>query len=61
MGPFRHPGVLKVEIAVGGSPRSLTVLPALGAKACSSVPAGTDSKKPTASKRTLSWAETVKK
>jgi hypothetical protein len=53
--------LLKDEIAVDGSPRSLTVLPALGAKARQSVPAGTDSKKPRASKRTLSWAETVKK
>jgi hypothetical protein len=53
--------VLKDEIAVGSSPRSLTVLPAFGLKARQSVPAGTDSKKPTASKKTLSWAEIVKK
>jgi hypothetical protein len=54
--------VLKDEIAVGGSPRSLTVLPAFGAKAHQpSVPCGTVSKKPMASKKTLSWAEIVKK
>jgi hypothetical protein len=53
--------VLKDEIAVGSSPCSLTVLPTFGSKACQSVPAGTDSKKPTASKKTLSWAEIVKK
>ena len=53
--------VLKDEIAVGGSPRSLTVLPALRTKTRQSVPAGTDSRKPMASKKTLSWAEIVKK
>jgi hypothetical protein len=53
--------LLKDEIAVGGSPRSLTVLPAFRAKACQSVPAGTDTKKSMASKRTLSWAQIVKK
>jgi hypothetical protein len=53
--------VLKDEIAVGGSPRSLTVLPVFGAKARQSVPTGTDTKKSMASKRTLSWAQIVKK
>jgi hypothetical protein len=52
---------LKDEIAVGGSPRSLTVLPAFGAKTRQSVPTGTDAKKSMASKRTLSWAQIVKK
>ena len=53
--------VLKDEIAVGGLPRSLTDLPTLRAKTRQSVPAGTDSRKPMASKKTLSWAEIVKK
>jgi hypothetical protein len=52
--------VLKDEIAVGGSPRSVTVLPAFGAVR-QSVPAGTETKKSMASKRTLSWAQIVKK
>ena len=33
------------EIAVRGSPRALTVLPAFGTKTLKPVPAGTDSKK----------------
>jgi hypothetical protein len=53
--------VLKDEIAVSGSPRSLTVLPALGIKTRQSVWTGTGSKKSIASKKTLSWAEIVKK
>jgi hypothetical protein len=53
--------VLKDEIAVGGSPRSLTVLPAFGAKTRQSVPTGTDAMKSIASKKNLSWAEIVKK
>jgi hypothetical protein len=53
--------VLKDEIAVGGSPRSLTVLPAFGFKTRQSVPAGTGFKKSMASKKTLSWADIVKK
>jgi hypothetical protein len=53
--------VLKDEIAVSGSPRSLTVLPAFRIKTRQSVPTGTGSKKSMASKKTLSWAEIVKK
>jgi hypothetical protein len=59
--------MLEDEIAVMGSPRSLTVLPAFGAKprqgakAHQSVPAGTVFRKPMASKKILSWAEIVKK
>jgi hypothetical protein len=53
--------VLKDEIAVSGSPRSLTVLPALGIKTRQLVPNGTESKKSMASKKTLSWADIVKK
>jgi hypothetical protein len=53
--------VLKDEIAVSGSPRSLTVLPAFRIKTRQSVPTGTGSKKSMASKKTLSWAKIVKK
>ena len=57
--------VLKDEIAVRGSPRALTVLPAFGTKALKPVPAGTDSKKYVADKKavkkTLSWAEVARK
>ncbi len=53
--------MLKDEIAVSGSPRSLTVLPALGIKTRQLVPNGTESKKSMASKKTLSWADIVKK
>jgi hypothetical protein len=53
--------VLKDEIAVSGSPCSLTVLPAFRIKTRQSVPTGTGSKKSMASKKTLSWAKIVKK
>jgi hypothetical protein len=53
--------VLKDKIAVSGSPRSLMVLPAFGIKTRQSVPTGTGSKKSMATKKTLSWAEIVKK
>jgi hypothetical protein len=53
--------VLKDEIAVSGSPRSLTVLPAFIIKTRQSVPIGTGSKIYLASKKTLSWAEIAKK
>jgi hypothetical protein len=52
--------VLKDKIVVSGSPRSLTVLPALGINTRQSVLTGTGSKKSIASKKTLSWAEIVK-
>ena len=53
--------VLKDEIAVSGSPRSLTVLPAFGIKTRQSVPPGSGSKKTMASKKTLSWPKIAKK
>jgi hypothetical protein len=53
--------LLKDEMAVGGSPRSLTVLPAFGSQVRQSVPTGTGAKKRVADKKALSWAETVKK
>jgi hypothetical protein len=49
--------VLKDKIAVSGSPRSLTVLPAFGIKTRQSVPTGPGSKKYMASKKTLTWAK----
>ena len=56
---------MKDEIAVRGSPRALTVLPAFGIKTLKSAPAGTDSKEYVAGKKavkkTLSWAEVVRK
>jgi hypothetical protein len=56
---------LKDEIAVGGSPRSLTVLPAFGSQTHQSVPAGTGLEKHVAGKKAgqkaISWADTVKK
>jgi hypothetical protein len=62
--------VLKDEIAVGGSPRALTVLPAFGSQTRQTVPTGTSLKTVltgtglkncVASKKALSWAEIVKK
>ena len=53
--------MLKDEIAVGGSPRALTVLPVSGSHVRQSVPTGTSTKKSVASKKALSWAEIVKK
>jgi hypothetical protein len=57
--------VLKDEIAVGGSPRALTVLPAFGSQMSKLVPAGTDLNEYVAGKKAgkspLSWAERVKK
>ena len=57
--------VLKDEIAVCGSPRALTVLPAFGTKTQKSAPAGTYSKKYMADKKavkmTLSWAKVARK
>jgi hypothetical protein len=57
--------VLKDEIAVGGSPRALTVLPAFGSQVSKLVPAGTDLNEYVAGKKAgkspLSWAERVKK
>ena len=59
------PLMLKDEIAVRGSPRALTVLPAFGTKTLKPAPAGTDSKKYVAGKKavkkTLSWAEVARK
>ncbi len=53
--------VLKDEITVDGSPRSLTGLPAFGSQMRQSVPTGTGSEKYVASKKVLSWAEIAKK
>ena len=57
--------VLKDEIAVRGSPRALTVLPAFGKPTLKSAPAGTDSRdyvaEKKAVKKTLSWAEIAQK
>ena len=57
--------VLKDEIAVGGSPRSLSVLPAFRPKvrktAVSHVRETGLVNKPMATKKTLSWADVVGK
>jgi hypothetical protein len=56
-----HDGTLQESRSVLKDEIALTVLPAFGTKARQSVPAGTDTKKSMASKRTLSWAQIVKK
>ena len=53
--------VLKDEIEVDRSPRSLEVLPAFGSQVRKSILVGTNSNKHVARKRTLSWAEIVAK
>jgi hypothetical protein len=55
--------VLKDEVAVCGSPRSLTVLPAFGSRSQARKPvtAGTNPIKRVVDKRVLSWAEIASK
>ena len=58
--------MLKDEIAVGGSPRSLSVLPAFGPKVGKTVLVSQVREtglvnKPVATKKTLSWADVVGK
>jgi hypothetical protein len=51
--------VLKDEIAVGGSPSALTVLPVCGTNGRKTASVATDASEPVASKQTVTWAEIV--
>ena len=61
----RIPGVLKEDITVGGSPRSLSVLPAFRPKVRKTVVSQAREtvlvNKPMATKKALSWADVVRK
>jgi hypothetical protein len=62
-GAFAASQLLKDEVAVCGSPRSLTVLPAFGSRSQTRKPvtAGTNPIKRVVDKRVLSWAEIASK